>query len=123
MPVITRAENSKFKEEIEQAEKRGITEGLGKQKNKLIHLLTEWSLTRFSIVFQLYCSGQCTYTCFPGVLLTCAPHNNPLKPLAAFPHNLGWCYQSPKLPLAIKNCSWRLKTPKEQILTKKKKKL
>ena len=33
---------------------------------------------------------------------------------------LGWCDQSPKLPLAIKNCSWQLKTPEEQIFAIKK---
>ena len=33
---------------------------------------------------------------------------------------LGWRYRSPKSPLAIKNCSWRLKTPKDQILAIKK---
>ena len=33
---------------------------------------------------------------------------------------LGWHYRSPKSPLAIKNCSWQLKTPKEQILAIKK---
>ena len=41
----------------------------------------------FSTVFQLYCGGQCTYSCFPGVLLTSTPHNIISKPLAAFPHN------------------------------------
>ena len=40
----------------------------------------------FSTVFQLYLGGQCTYPCFPGVLLTSTPHNIPSKPLAAFPH-------------------------------------
>ena len=34
--------------------------------------------------------------------------------------NLGWRYRSPKSPLAIKNCSWRVKTPEEQILAIKK---
>ena len=29
---------------------------------------------------------------------------------------LSWHYRSPKSPLAIKNCSWRLKIPKELIL-------
>ena len=33
---------------------------------------------------------------------------------------LGWRYRSPKSPLAIKNCSWRVKTPEEQILAIKK---
>ena len=41
----------------------------------------------FSTVFQLYCGGQCTYPCFPGVVLTSTPHNILSKPLAAFPHN------------------------------------
>ena len=35
-------------------------------------------------------------------------------------HNLGWRYRSPKSPLAIKNFSWRVKTPEEQILAIKK---
>ena len=41
----------------------------------------------FSTVFQLYRSGQCTFPCFPGVLLTSIPQNILSKPLAAFPHN------------------------------------
>ena len=44
-------------------------------------------LTLFSIVFQSYCGGQCTYPCFLGVLLTSTLHNILSKPLAAFPHN------------------------------------
>ena len=44
-------------------------------------------LTAFTTVFKLYHSGQCTYPCFPGVLLTNAPHNILSKPLAAFPLN------------------------------------
>ena len=48
--------------------------------------LIVWSLTAFSTVFQLY-HGQCTYQCFPGVLLTSTLHNILSKPLAAFPHN------------------------------------
>ena len=38
-------------------------------------------------VFQLYRGGQCTYPCFPGVLLTSTHHNILSKQLAAFPHN------------------------------------
>ena len=41
----------------------------------------------FNTVFQLYHSGQCTYPCFPGVLLTSTPHSILSKPLAAFQHN------------------------------------
>ena len=44
-------------------------------------------LTPFSAVRQLYHSSQCTYTCFPGVLLTSTTHNIPSKQLAAFPQN------------------------------------
>ena len=40
----------------------------------------------FSTVFQLYCSSQCTYPCFPGVLLTSTLHNILRKPLTIFPH-------------------------------------
>ena len=54
----------------------------------LIDRMIVWSLTPFSTVFQLCCGGQCTYPCFPGVLLTSAPHNILSKPLAAFPHNI-----------------------------------
>ena len=50
--------------------------------------LIEWCLTPFSTVFQLYFGGQCTYPCFPGVLLTSASHDIPSKPLAAFPHTI-----------------------------------
>ena len=39
------------------------------------------------IVFQLLHGGQCTYPCFPGVLLTSTPHNTFSKSLAALPHN------------------------------------
>ena len=38
-------------------------------------------------VFQLYHSGQCSYPCFPGGLLTITQLNILSKPLAAFPHN------------------------------------
>ena len=34
-----------------------------------------WCLTLFSTEFQLYRRDQCTYPCFPGVLLTSTPHN------------------------------------------------
>ena len=34
-----------------------------------------------------YCSGQCTYPCFPRVLLTSIRHNILSKPLAAFALN------------------------------------
>ena len=44
-------------------------------------------LTPFSTVFQLYRDSQCTYPCFPGVLLTNTPHNILSKPLDAFPHD------------------------------------
>ena len=53
----------------------------------LIDWLIVWCVTPFSKVFQLYCRSQCTYPCFPGVLLTSTPHNILSKPLAAFPHN------------------------------------
>ena len=37
-----------------------------------------------STLFQLYRSSQCTYPCFPGVLLTSTLHNILSRPLAAF---------------------------------------
>ena len=36
----------------------------------------------FSTVLQLYRSGQCTYPCFPGVLLTSTQHNTVSKLLS-----------------------------------------
>ena len=53
-----------------------ISEGKGKyaQYFLLLHRcfgqLIVRCLTPFSKVFQLYHSGQCTYLCFPGVILT-----------------------------------------------------
>ena len=44
-------------------------------------------LLPFSTVFQLYRGGQCTYPCFPGILLTSTLHNILSKSLAAFPLN------------------------------------
>ena len=52
-----------------------------------IDCLIEWCLTPFSTILLLYRRGQCTYPCFPGGLLTSAPHKFLSKPLAAFPHN------------------------------------
>ena len=49
--------------------------------------LIVWCLTLLSTEFQLYRCGQCTYPCFPGVLLSSTTHNILSKPLAAFPHN------------------------------------
>ena len=49
--------------------------------------LVVWCLTPFSTVSQLYHGNQCTYPCFPGVLLTSTIHNILSKPLATFPHN------------------------------------
>ena len=36
----------------------------------------------------LYHGGQCTYPCFPGILLTVTPHSILSKPLAAFPQTI-----------------------------------
>ena len=52
-----------------------------------LYFMIEWCLTLFLTVFQLHHSGQCTYPCFSGVLLTSTPHNILFKPLAAFPQN------------------------------------
>ena len=44
----------------------------------------------FNAVFnsiQLNHGRQCTYLCFPGILLTSTPHNILSKPLATFPRN------------------------------------
>ena len=44
----------------------------------------------FNAVFNFffsYIGGNCTYPCFPGVLLTSTPHNILSKPPAAFPRN------------------------------------
>ena len=55
-----------------------------------IDWLIVWCLMPFSTVYKLYCDDQCTYPCFPGVLLTSTPHNIFSKPLAAFPHKRCW---------------------------------
>ena len=47
-------------------------------------------LMPLSTVFQLHCGGQCTYPCFPGVLLNSTMHIILSKPLAAFPCNHYW---------------------------------
>ena len=52
----------------------------------LTDLLIVLCIMPFSTVFGLYCGGQCTFPCFPGVLLTSTLHNILSKPLAAFPH-------------------------------------
>ena len=52
-----------------------------------MHWLVVWCLMPFPKVFQLYRSIQCTYPCFPWVLLTNVSQNILRKPLAAFPHN------------------------------------
>ena len=61
----------------------------------LQHWLIVWCLTAFSTVFQLYHSSQCTYPCFPGVLLTNTPDNILSKPMAAFPQNHCRNYRQP----------------------------
>ena len=43
-----------------------------------------WCLMPFSTVFQLYRGCQCTYPCFPELLLTSTLHNVISKLLAAF---------------------------------------
>ena len=44
-------------------------------------------LMLFSMLFQLYRSGQYNYPCFSGILLTSTTHNILSKPLTAFQHN------------------------------------
>ena len=46
-----------------------------------------WCLVPFSTVFQLHGSGQCTYPCLSGVLLTNTTDNILSKALAAFSRN------------------------------------
>ena len=60
------------------------------RRMRSIEWLIAWCLTPFSTVFQLYRTGQCTYPCSPGYLLTSTPHNMLSKPLAAFLHNHCW---------------------------------
>ena len=52
-----------------------------------MNYLISMYLTLLSTLFQLYRSGQSTYPCFPGFLLTSTPHSILSKPLAAFQHN------------------------------------
>ena len=58
-----------------------------RQHSYLVDWLIVWCLMLFLTLFQLYCGCQCTYPCFPGVLLTSTLHNILSKPLAAFLHN------------------------------------
>ena len=55
--------------------------------NALQLVVIVWCLTPLSTVFQLYRGGQCTYPCFPEILLTSNTHNILSKPLAAFSKN------------------------------------
>ena len=52
-----------------------------------LQALIVWCLMTLSTVFHLYCGSQCTYPCFPVVLLTSTTHNILSKLLAAFPHD------------------------------------
>ena len=62
--------------------KRGNSEvNIVKYYMRIPSLLIVWCLTPFATVLQLYCGGQCTYPCFPGVLfLIMSPHNILSKP-------------------------------------------
>ena len=51
-----------------------------------IDWLIEWCLMPFSTIFQLYHGGQCTYPCFPRVLLTSCLHNMLSKPPPLLSH-------------------------------------
>ena len=57
------------------------------EKMAYIEKMTDWYIMPFSKLFHLYRSGQYTYLCFSGVLLTSTPHNVLSKPPTAFPFN------------------------------------
>ena len=54
------------------------------KNNKNVSLKLDWLV---NWLYGLFRVGQCTYPCFPLVLLTSNPHSILSKPLAAFPHN------------------------------------
>ena len=65
---------------------------------------------------KVYCGSQCTYLCFPGVLLTSTPHNILSKPLAAFPHK--HCQNNSQLWERNESCRNDYHQSKERILAK-----
>ena len=48
---------------------------MGRLGHEKLDWLLVWCLTPLLPVIQLYRGGQCTYPCFPGVLLTNTTHN------------------------------------------------
>ena len=76
----------------------------------------EWCLMPFLTIFQLYRGGQCTYPCFPGVLLTSTLHNILSKPLTAFP--LNHCRNNGQLRERNESCRNDYHQSSEKILAK-----
>ena len=76
-----------------------------------VQTMIVWCLMPFSTVFQLYHSGQCTYPCFPGILLTRTPHNIPREEwiLSQWPSsiprkNIGRAGDQNQWPPVLKSC-------------------
>ena len=83
-----------------------------------IDWLNVYCFKPFSTVFQLCHGGQCTYSYFPGVLLSSTPLNILFKPLATFTNN--HCRNNRQRWERNKSCRKDYHQSPERILTEPK---